>query len=182
MNQVTYELKFTNCTKPYSVKQNLQCHLITWPGLTEDAMNKNLKLTPATAMDHMNQRRQNMRSTSTEPIADQQTPDTDLGSKIRLVYAFLVDQGQLYTDLTGRFSVRSRRGNAYIMVCYVYDCNYIKFTPMKYLSTSEWVKEYDTIHEELTVKGFEPNLQTLDNEASTTLKMVPPHCHRRSAA
>jgi hypothetical protein len=35
-------------------------HLITWPGLTEDAINKYLKLTPATAMGHMNQRRKNI--------------------------------------------------------------------------------------------------------------------------
>jgi hypothetical protein len=30
-------------------------HLLTWPGLMEDAINKHLKLTPATAMGHMNQ-------------------------------------------------------------------------------------------------------------------------------
>jgi hypothetical protein len=30
-------------------------HLITWPGLTEVDINKNLKLMPATAMGHMNQ-------------------------------------------------------------------------------------------------------------------------------
>jgi hypothetical protein len=30
-------------------------HLITWPSLTEDAINKHLKLTLATAMGHMNQ-------------------------------------------------------------------------------------------------------------------------------
>jgi hypothetical protein len=36
-------------------------HLITWPGLTEQAINKHLKLTPVTAMGHMNQRRQNIR-------------------------------------------------------------------------------------------------------------------------
>jgi hypothetical protein len=47
-------------------------HLITWPGLTEDAINKHLKLTPATAMGHMNQRRQNIRSTSKAPIEKQQ--------------------------------------------------------------------------------------------------------------
>jgi hypothetical protein len=35
-------------------------HLITWHGLTEDAINKRLKLTPATAVSHMNQRRQNI--------------------------------------------------------------------------------------------------------------------------
>jgi hypothetical protein len=82
------------------------------------------------------------------------------------------------------------------MVCYVYDCNYVKVTPMKSRSASEWVKAYDTIHQELTIKGFKPKLQKLDNEASTTstdlknfftannvdYQLVPPHCHRRNAA
>jgi hypothetical protein len=79
------------------------------------------------------------------------------------------------------------------MVCYVYDCNYVKVIPIKSRSASEWVKEYDTIHQELTVKGFKPKLQTLDNEASAALKnfftandencqLMPPHCHRRNAA
>jgi hypothetical protein len=65
------------------------------------------------------------------------------------------------------------------MVCYVFDCNY--------------VKAYDHIHQELTAKGFKPKLQTLDNEASSALKnffttndveyqLVPPHCHRHNAA
>jgi hypothetical protein len=68
-------------------------HLITWPGLTEDAINKNFKLTPATAMVHMNQRRQNIRSTSKTPTEKQQPPDTELGTKTPLVYAVVVDQG-----------------------------------------------------------------------------------------
>jgi hypothetical protein len=168
-------------------------HLIRLPGLTEDAINKQLKLTPATAMGHMNQRRQNISSTSKSLIADQPTPDTDLGTKTHLVYAVVVDQGQLYTDLTGKFPVRSSKGNSYVMVCYVYDCNYVKVIPMKSRSASEWVKAYDTIYQELTVKGFKPKLQTLDNEASPALKnfftandvdyqLVPPHYHRRNAA
>jgi hypothetical protein len=45
-------------------------HLVTWPGLIEDAIHKHLKLTPATAMGHMNQIRQNIRSTSKTPIED----------------------------------------------------------------------------------------------------------------
>jgi hypothetical protein len=64
---------------------------------------------------------------------------------------------------------------------------------MKSWSASEWVKAYDQIHRELTVKGFKPKLQTLDNEASAALKnlfttndveyqLVPPHCHRRNVA
>jgi hypothetical protein len=75
-------------------------HLITWPGLTEDAINKHLKLTPATAMGHMNQRRQNIQSTSTAPIEKQQSRDKSLGTNTHLVYAVIADQGQLYTDLT----------------------------------------------------------------------------------
>jgi hypothetical protein len=45
-------------------------HITTWPGLTEDSINKHLKLTPATDMGHMNQRRQNIRSTSKAPVAN----------------------------------------------------------------------------------------------------------------
>jgi hypothetical protein len=111
-------------------------HLITWPGLTEDAINKHLKLTPATAMGHMNQRRQNIRSTSKAPTEKQQPPDTGLGTKTHLVYAVVVDQGRLYTNLTGKFLVRSSKGNYYVMVCYIYDCNYIKVVPMKSRSSS----------------------------------------------
>jgi hypothetical protein len=158
-------------------------HLLTWPGLTEDAINKHLKLTPATSMGHMNQRRQNIRSTSKTPIEDVTTTQPNVGTKTHLVYAVLVDQGHQYTDLTGK----------YVMVCYVYDCNYVKVTPMKSRSSSEWVKAYDHIHQELTAKGFKPKLQTVDNEASAALKhfftandveyqLVPPHCHRRNDA
>jgi hypothetical protein len=64
---------------------------------------------------------------------------------------------------------------------------------MKSRYASEWVKAYDTIHQELNVKGFKPKLQILDNEASAALKtfftandveyqLVPPRCHRRNAA
>jgi hypothetical protein len=102
------------------------------------------------------------------------------------VYAFLVNQGQLYTDLTGKFPVRSSKGNSYVIVCYVYDCNYVKVIPMKSRSASEWVQAYDHIHQELTVKGVKPKLQNLDNTALAALghflttkdveyKMVPPH-------
>jgi hypothetical protein len=115
-----------------------------------------------------------------------------LGHKTHLVYAVVVDQRQHYMDLTGKLPVRSSKGNSYVMVCYVYDCNYVKVTPMKYRSASEWVKSYDTIHRELTVKGFKPKLQTLDNEASAALnnffttndvdyQLVPLHCHRHNA-
>jgi hypothetical protein len=149
-------------------------HLITRPGLTEQAINKHLKLTPAMEMGHMNQRRQNIGSTSKNPVTsnieDESITPAGLGTKTHLVYAVLVDQGQLYTDLTGILPVRSSKGNWYAMVCYIFDCNYVKVVPMKSRSASEWAKAYDFIHQELTAKGFKPKLQTLDNEASTALK------------
>jgi hypothetical protein len=176
-------------------------HLITWTGLTENSIHKHLKLTMVTVMGHMNQRRQNIKSTLKPQIADVPTTDTNLGTnfgtnlgtKTHLVYAVLVDQGQLYTDLTGKFPVRSSKGNSYVTVCYVYYCNYVKVIPMKSRSASEWVNAYDHIHQELTAKGFKPKLQTLDNEALAALKhlftvndveyqLVPSHCHRRNAA
>jgi hypothetical protein len=100
-------------------------HLITWPGLTEQAINTHLKLTPATDMVHMNQRFQNIRSTSQNSInsdmEDEAVTPAGLGPKPHLFYAVVVDQGQLYKDLTGKFPVRSSKGNWYIMVCYAYE-------------------------------------------------------------
>jgi hypothetical protein len=87
-------------------------HLVTWPGLTEEAIHKHMNFTPSTAMGHMNQRRQNIRSTSKTPIEDVPTTEKNLGTKTHFVYAVLVDQGQLYTDLTGKFPVRSSKGNS----------------------------------------------------------------------
>jgi hypothetical protein len=123
-----YELRSTNAlvhylhkalfspTKSAMLQAVKDGNLITWPGLTEDDINKHLKLTPATAMGNLNQLRQNVRSTSKSPIEKQPTPDTDLGKKTHLVYAIVVDEGQLYTNLTGKFPVRSSKGNSYVMV------------------------------------------------------------------
>jgi hypothetical protein len=145
----------TKSAKLQAVKDG---HLITWSSLMQDAINKHFTLTPATVMGHMNQRRQNIRSTSKASTEKQQSPDTDLGAKTHLVYAVVVDQGQLYTDLTGKFPARSSKGNSYVMVCYIYVCNYVKVIPMKSRSASEWVITYDSIHQELTIKGLKPKL------------------------
>jgi hypothetical protein len=44
-------------SKAELIKAIKQGHLTTWPGLTEDEINNLLKLTPATAMGHMNQKK-----------------------------------------------------------------------------------------------------------------------------
>jgi hypothetical protein len=112
-------------TKVALLKAVKNGHIITWPGLTEQAINKHLKMMPAAAMGHLNQRLQKMRSTSkaliTHDMEDEEVTPAGLGYKTHVFYAVVVDQGQLYTDLTGKFSVISSKGNWYGMVCYSYD-------------------------------------------------------------
>jgi hypothetical protein len=79
------------------------------------------------------------------------------------------------------------------MICYSYDANYIHPIAMKSKSSAEWVRTFGVVVDEMTAKGFKPKLQTMDNEASATLKnyftekemsyqLVPPHCHCTNAA
>jgi hypothetical protein len=138
-------------TKSTILKAVKNGHLITWPGLNELVINNHLKMTPATAMEHMNQRRQNIRSTSkvsiTSEIEDETVTPVSLGSKTHLVYAVVIGRGQIYTDMMGIFSVRSSKGNWYVMICYSCDSNYVKISPLKSRSASEWLKEYKYIHQ-----------------------------------
>jgi hypothetical protein len=64
-----------SCTKSALVHAVKKGHLATWPGLTEDAINKYLKLTPATTMGHMNKKRQNTRSTNKKGKSESEDED-----------------------------------------------------------------------------------------------------------
>jgi hypothetical protein len=70
-------------------------HITTWPGMTEEAINNNLKMTPSTAMGHMNQWRQNICSTTknkiTSDLEDETVTPAGLGTKTHLIYAIAVD-------------------------------------------------------------------------------------------
>jgi hypothetical protein len=79
------------------------------------------------------------------------------------------------------------------MVCYYYDANYIRTIAIKSNSGAEWVRAFGIVFDEMTSKGLNPKLQTMDNEASVALKnyfmekemsyqLVPPHYHRANAA
>ena len=100
---------------------------------------------------------------------------------------------KIATAQTGRFHVKSNRGNEYAMVAYVYDPNAILVEPMKYRKEHEIIRDYGVIHQRLQQHKFKPRFQRLDNEASTTFQadlsakkidfqLVPPNIHRRNAA
>jgi hypothetical protein len=161
-----------SCTKSALVHAVKKVHLATWPGLTVEAINKHLKLTTATAMGHINQTRQNTRSTKERLLEPENEDITPFGSgeKTHLVFAVFLDQGQIYTDLTGSFPTRSSKGNNNLMICYSYDANNIRPIAMRSKSGAEWVKACGVFFDEMTARGFRPKLQTMDNEASAALK------------
>jgi hypothetical protein len=140
-------------------------------------------------------KRKNIRSTKERFLEQEDEDITPFGSgeKTHLIFAVVLDQGQIYTDLTGSFPTRSSKGNNNLMICYSYDTNYIRSIAMKSKSGAEWVKAFGVVFDEMTAKGFRPKLLTMDNEASSALKkyftekemnyqLVPPHCHRTNAA
>jgi hypothetical protein len=72
-------------------------------------------------MVHMHQKRQNICSTSkavtiTSDLEDKTVRPTSTGDKSDFCYAAVIDQGQLFTYLAGRFPQRSSKGNCYVMV------------------------------------------------------------------
>jgi hypothetical protein len=79
------------------------------------------------------------------------------------------------------------------MLLYDFDSNYIHAEPLKSRSGPHILAAYTTAHTLSVARGFKPQLQRLDNEASTALlqfldnnqvdaQLTPPHVHRRNAA
>ena len=98
-----------------------------------------------------------------------------------------------YSDLTGRFPVRSTQGNEYIMVGYHYNGNYILGHLVKNRTSFELTKAWQHLQTEFGKAGVAPEVWVLDNEISNDLKqsfkinqtnyqLVPPHSHCRNLA
>jgi hypothetical protein len=162
--------------------------------LNEHNVEKYLSKSTSTAKGHLNQQRQNARTTKIKDAEKMDTePDPDHGLKTQYVYAATIDAGQIYTDQTGRFPVVSSKGNKYIMVLYDYDSNAILAQPIKNRTAPELLKAFQFMEQELVAKGLKPKLMKLDNEASKLLKdylyqqdiafqLVPPYSHRHNSA
>lgn len=76
---------------------------------------------------------------------------------------------------------------------YVYDSNAILAEPMKNRSNAETIRAHSKLHRYLVERGLTPQLQKVDNKASTALKLflrnanihyqlVPPHMHRQNTS
>ena len=108
----------------------------------------------------------------------------------------LIDKKELstaYTDLTGRFPMRSSRGNQYILIGYHYDANCIHGIAIKDRTPTTITEAWRSLHDIYTQAGVAPNAYVMDNEISQDLKiafkqndviyqLVPPYSHRRNLA
>jgi hypothetical protein len=146
-------IKFYHATLFSQTKKTLleaarRGYLRGWPGLTQAAIRKHLDVEDATIKGHLNQVRQGVRSQTetTDPVQHQ--------AKTNYIFATLADVGgTIYMDQTGRFLRVSSRGMKYIMVCSVYNGNYIKAIPIKNCSEGEFKRAYEYIYNICTKKG-----------------------------
>lgn len=173
-----------------------------FPGLSAKLVRKYPPSSSAMIKGHLDQSRQNQRSTKTAPppgfpALDEDTPfpiSPTTGEKTHYCYATCFEsQGQIFTDQTGRFITPSSTGNNDLLILYDYDSNSVHAEPIKNKTGPEILAGYKRLHRLLCLAGLRPQLQRLDNECSLALKdfmreekvdyqLVPPHVHRRNAA
>ena len=124
----------------------------------------------------------------------QQSPSPNI--KTNNVAYILINKKELstaYMDLTGRFLMRSSRGNQYILVGYHFDANCIHGIATKDRTATTLTADWQTLHDLFAKAGVAPNTYVMDNEISTDLKealqtnkttyqLVPPYSHRRNLA
>jgi hypothetical protein len=175
-------------------------HFVGWPALNTPLVQRHLDLQESTLMGHMDQQRQNVRSTqrliaqSPEEIAaDMEPPHEPVKSHAVFVAIRDLPTGQIYTDQTGPFPTVSSRGVKAVMVLYDYDSNAILVEGITSRSANELLRAFKLLSQRLTNAGLKPQFHTLDNEASGTFKqflkqqnisfqLTPANLHRRNAA
>ena len=98
-----------------------------------------------------------------------------------------------HQDLTGRFPVRSSKGNECTMVGCHCDANHIHGIPVKNRTASSLTNAWKQLQQMFTQAGAPPDVYVMDNEISHELKaaiaaacathqLVTPYSHRRNLA
>ena len=102
-------------------------------------------------------------------------------------------EGKIYSDLCVNFPSTSSRGNKYIYLIYVYDCNSILTIATKNRSDKDMIRYFTSLTEDLKTRGIHPGFHFMDNDASNVLKptmttmnikyqLDPPSNHRENNA
>ena len=171
----------------------LQLNYIHIHGLTVESLKRHPPKSKAMIQGHLDQQRQNLASTKTDPasvpplersdptgidVTELDDIDEDYypsaptdGRRTHACFAAVVETtGKVFTDQTGRFPCPSSSGNNYLMIVYVYDANYIHMEPMPSRTKHQILEAYKRAHAVLLGAGLRPQFHRLDNEASDVLK------------
>ena len=186
-----------------AIKNN---QLTTWPGLTARAVQKYLpEHAPGTDKGHMSRHKKGIRSTSKksaaktlEDIAVEQCIHPPIvEEKLNQLFCYMMHQdkktGIMYTDLTGKFPIRSIEGYTCFFILYDWTTNAILATPIKDAKDESMVAAFKKNIEYLEERGFKPSFNIIDNVASKAIReylkkakvgiqLVEPHNHRVNAA
>jgi len=147
----------------------------------------------ATIKGHLDQSRQNQRSTKPKVTYEEGTTPAvqkDINNEEELenndywptsepdnerthhCYAGTTEDttnGKIFTDQTGRFISPSSTGNTQLFILYDYDSNSIHAEPIKNRTAAEILRAFKEVHSTLTKAGLRPKLQRMDNECSALL-------------
>ena len=171
-------------------------NLTGWPMLNKCNVAKYYPDTTETPKGNLNQTRKNLRSTKPNKKPFEKTDASTLrGRKVRDVYTKVYDAcNTVFSDQTGKFPTKSKRGNKYIMVMVEIDRNAIMVEPIKNCTDTELTRSYHAMMLRLKQVGIITQKHILDNEvfkATKTvirdeykmkLELVPPGCHCCNAA
>jgi hypothetical protein len=169
----------------------------TFKGLTYANAAKYYPDVDETILGHLAQQCQNVRSTKPKQpmpvplVALPTTPATTASNQVFIATQPLI---KLFTDDTGRFPVRARSGNQYVMIAFHTDGNFILQQAFKTKSDRHCIAANNSIMMRLAARGLSVDLQILDNEASSAYKeattfkwnakfqLRPPGMHHRNRA
>ena len=73
-------------------------------------------------------------------------------------------------DDCGRFPIRSRSGNEYIMIAYHCDYSTILQSPFVNIKDKHRIRAYNSIMQKLAERGHHVDIQILDNKVSAEFK------------
>jgi hypothetical protein len=173
------------------------------PGVSAKALRKYPPFSAATIKGHLDQTRQNIRSTKKDPIdietIEEQFPfqlltdTTELAMASYCYSTIFTPTDKVYSDQTGNFQYTSSKGNNALMVLYDYDSNAILAEPIANRKATTLLAATKKMHNILRLKGRKPQTHYLDNECSDIMKdyfkqndiqhqLVPPGQHRTNAA
>jgi hypothetical protein len=171
------------------------------PGVSAATFKKYAPFSAATVKGHLDQTRQNIRSTKTN-VEDNETIDeqfpiqltTNNNDKANFCYTTIFEPtGKVYSDQTGNFKYVSSKGNSSLVIMYDYDSNAILAEPIGNRKASTILGATKKLHNILRSKGRGPQVHILDNECSDIMKsyfnnsnikyqLAAPGQHRTNAA